>query len=326
MRLRQLFQSILVVFILFNVSQAQRDGIPNAGANEIKLRIVSEGDRPFGAPLTVQLISAGGTPLAEGMSNDRGEVSFRGVPPGEYRVRVTGAGVKETEADLTMAEMSLTQFVRVATKAGQPATMGLGFVSTSSLAVPDKAKREFEKGARALEENNLGTARKHLEKAVSLSPGYAAALNDLGIVAARTNEHEKAFQYFSQAVSSDPTHVQALMNLAKAHMMKKELSAAVPWLNKAAKLAPADAQPFNLLAIAQVQTGDLDNALANARRVHDLDHAPYAISHFIAAQVLAQKGVKDEAIREYETFLKESPTSPSAKVAKAELEKLAKLP
>src|SRR5205085_5096190 len=113
----------------------------------------------------------------------------------------------------------VTQFVRV-----QPATAGAAamsrsaFVSAGQLAVPDKARKEFDKGTRALNDSDLSSAKKHFEKALELSPKYAAALNNLGIVAIRGNENAKAFDYFKEAVRADDSNVQALINVGKMEM------------------------------------------------------------------------------------------------------------
>lgn len=321
MRLRQTL-TFVTFFLLVNLS-AECQRLATAGSlNQLKIRLVHDNEAPFARPLLVQLISDGGTPIQEAMSNDRGEVEFRSIPAGGYKVRVTGQSVKETEAELMSVDSTSTQYVRV-TPASPPAAMGLGFISAQRLSVPDKARKEFEKGSRALKENDFTSAKKHLQKAVELSPGYAAALNDLGIVAAKTGEAEQSLAYFERAVSADSSHVQALLNVGRTYMMKGDFASAIQPLNKAAQLTPNDAQPFHLLATAHIQLGDHGNALANARKVHLLPHERLGICHFIAAKALLKSGgAKEEAITEYETFLKESPNSPTVKHVQEELARL----
>jgi tetratricopeptide (TPR) repeat protein len=315
----------LGVFILLIIStqltHAQNFGTTFASRSDVRLRIMFDNDRNLGVPVSVQLFNSSGAPISEGMSNDRGEISFRSLPPGDYRVKITGQGIKDTDALLVSSEGGLTQFVRVEPKPGQ-LTSVTPYVSAKQLSVPDKAKKEFDKGTRDLNDSNLGSAKKHLEKATELYPDYAAALNNLGVIAIRENENAKAYDYFQKAVQSDDSYVQALVNLARMEMMNKNLKAALPPLERAKSLAPTDAQVFNMLAVAEVQIGEDDRALANARKVHTLEHVKYAISHYISANILARRGLKEEAISEYQTFLKEDPENSATKSAKAELKQL----
>lgn len=320
MRVRKVLS--LVVLVLISQSLiAQRMGTPVGGINEVRVRVVYDDDRSVTSPVSVQLLTGSGTPIQEEMSNDRGEVQFRSLPAGEYRVKVTGRGVKDTEAALFANEGGLMQLVRVEPKMGEPISLK-GYVSARQLTIPEKAQKEFDKGARDLQDANLSGARKHFEKANELFPNYAAALNNLGVVAIQENDNAKAYDYFQKAVAADDTYVQALVNLGKIEMMNNNLKAALLPLERAKSLAPTDAQVFNMLAVAQIQLGDFDGALANARKVHQLEHEKYAISHYISANVLSRRGLREDAISEYELFLKEAKNSPTAKVAKAELKQL----
>jgi len=83
------------------------------------------------------------------------------------------------------------------------------------------------------------------------------------------------------------------------------------------------AQLLTALANAQLQNGETELALANARKVPSLANPKtFAISHLIVAQALAGKGKDDEIAKEYKEFLKEAPDSPLAPRVKDALAKL----
>jgi len=58
-------------------------------------------------------------------------------------------------------------------------------------------------------------ARYHLQLAIKADPSYALAYNDLGTIAIRCQQREKAGNYFKKAISSDPACYQPYINYAK---------------------------------------------------------------------------------------------------------------
>ncbi|HTJ86537.1 MAG TPA: hypothetical protein VL349_04695 [Terriglobales bacterium] len=98
---------------------------------------------------------------------------------------------------------------------------------------------------------------------------------------------------------------------------------AEPYLLRSSADQPKSAQLLTALANAQLQNGETELALANARKVPSLANPKtFAISHLIVAQALAGKGKDDEIAKEYKEFLKEAPDSPLAPRVKDALAKL----
>ena len=98
---------------------------------------------------------------------------------------------------------------------------------------------------------------------------------------------------------------------------------AEPYLVRSAADQPKSAQILTALANAQLQNGETELALANARKVPSLPNPKqFAISHLIVAQALTGKGHDDEIANEYEEYLKEAPESSLAPRVKDALAKL----
>jgi predicted Zn-dependent protease len=98
---------------------------------------------------------------------------------------------------------------------------------------------------------------------------------------------------------------------------------AEPYLLRSAADQPQSAQILTILANTELQNGETDLALTNARKVPSLPNAKqFAISHLIVAQALTGTGPNDEIAREYAEYLKEAPDSPLAPRVKDELVKL----
>jgi Tfp pilus assembly protein PilF len=104
-------------------------------------------------------------------------------------------------------------------------------------------------------------------------------------------------------------------NLNMGHMLydDKKYKEAEPFLSRALIAEPLNPQLLTVLANTELQNGDLDLALANARKVHTIpNHQKFAISHLIAAQIFESRDSSKEAAEEYKLFLQEDPRSPLA--------------
>lgn len=87
-------------------------------------------------------------------------------------------------------------------------------VSATGLNAPKNARKEYQKGHRAAENNKLPDAQQELERAVQLYPRYAADWQDLGWVYARQNQLDKARDSFAQARAADGKFVPAYVGLS----------------------------------------------------------------------------------------------------------------
>jgi predicted Zn-dependent protease len=98
---------------------------------------------------------------------------------------------------------------------------------------------------------------------------------------------------------------------------------AEPYLLRSAADQPQSAQILTILANTELQNGETDLALTNARKVPSLpDHKKFAISHLIVAQALTGKNQDGDIAKEYEEYLKDAPDSPLAPRVKDALAKL----
>ena len=128
---------------------------------------------------------------------------------------------------------------------------------------------------------------------------------------------------FQSATQIDPTLQEPIVYLGQFYYENKQYKEAEPYLLRSAAEQPKSAQILTALANVELQNGETDLALANARKVPSLPNPkPFAISHLIAAQALDGKGKDDEVAKEYEEYLKEAPDSPLAPRVKDALAKL----
>jgi tetratricopeptide (TPR) repeat protein len=336
MQSRSIFRAVLVLTTLALVSHhsiAQTSSIPGQSrsrGSEVQVRITYENDRPANGQIRVDLITNGGATVAQQFSRDDGQVTFQNVFPGNYRLHATGIDAEET-AEVTFSldsrESIHFETIRVKVKKTEAQqSSNQGNISAAVLNIPDKARKEFEKGVSSLSKNDMPEAQKHFSRATEIYPQYAGAYNNLGVIAMKTGSPEDGKKLFEQAVRVDANNSNAYVNLARCLIMKDNFAEALPLLEKASALSPMDPEALTLLANAQLSSHQLDLALANARKVHTMEHQRFTVSHLIAARVLVLQDKLEEAAAEYRTFLKESPESPKADSVRATLESIEKRP
>jgi Ca-activated chloride channel homolog len=177
---------------------------------------------------------------------------------------------------------------------------------------PDRARREYEKGARFLIQKNFSGAIEELKKAVSIYPSFVTAHNALGSAYLNLGQNEQAQAEFSQAVALDDHLPYSYLNLGWAQLALKDFPSAQASIQKASKLAPLDLHLLMALAYTELLNNDYNAVIATAQQVHSRKHDGAAVMHYFAAAAYQGENNLQETQNELQTFLAEAPTSPFA--------------
>jgi tetratricopeptide (TPR) repeat protein len=191
--------------------------------------------------------------------------------------------------------------------------------SLADLAIPGRARKEFEKATELVRRQELQEAIKRLNKAIHLYPQYAVAYNNLAVIYGQLGDgvHEK--EELQKAISLNPNFALGYVNLGRMEMKANNYLAAEPFLAKAAELDPGDVNSLVLLSYSEFMDKSFDAAIANSRKAHALPQ-PHAFAHRVAARALEQEKRGADAIAELEAFLKEEPSGPRAASARQEID------
>jgi TolA-binding protein len=296
----------------------------SAGITTISVRVTYQQSHRPASGLRVELVSPLGGMVSIRTTDGNGGTTFDGVGSGRYQVRVSGPDVETTKSEIFEAGGSqggpyITEHIEVRStqttvpQAGRPIAP----------IIPEAAKQEFNLGSKEMDKKHWEEAKDHFQKAIAAFPKYAEAFNNLGQVEIQLKEGKNAVEAFRSATQIDPTQQQANLYLGQFYYENTQYKEAEPYLLHAAADQPTSAQLLTALANTEMQNGESDLALANARKVRTLpDHKKFAISHLIAAQALTGKGHDDEIAKEYEEYLKEASDSPLAPRVKDALAKL----
>ena len=324
--------SLCVVVSLFvSCAFAQRTPRMNGGdgssVGNVTIRVIYTDERPAGAQLLVQLLSASSSsPVATTYTRENGQAGFGNIAIGIYHVVVSGQGIETADSgafEIDSRMTAQTQFVYVR-RIEDRAQAGGGppLVMATSMNIPKKAQKEFDKSLDAINAHDWDKALQHLTSATAIYPQYVAAYTNLGVVYGQLNDPVHQREALEKAVSLDDHFAPALVNLARLDYRDKRFPESQDLLEKATRVDPANAQTLVLLAQTDLVNQHYDDAIANAKKVHSLPHEHLAIIHYIAARALEFKHRAGDAVTELQTFLKEEPDGPRAAQVRSDMSHL----
>ena len=314
--------SILLLAIIASLTlYGQRSQQPSS--TEVVITVTFEDNHQVPSMTRVVLFTSTRTPVAEQLANDRGQASFR-VSSGNYIAQATSMDAEPGEISFSVQprESMHSDYIMLKHKATNNTDSKDASISAAELNIPDKARKEFEKGLNAFDKNDFSNARQHFSKAAEIYPQYSLAFVNLGVIEMKQGNAAQGETDFQQAIKADPQMPNGYTALARLRIIQTQYGAADTLLGKALTIRPLDPESLTMLATSQSREGKYDEAVATARKVHSIPHERFAVVHIIAAESLMRLKQNDQAADEYRLFLKEFPNSPNADSVRAALRSL----
>ncbi|HZP22718.1 MAG TPA: tetratricopeptide repeat protein [Terriglobales bacterium] len=310
----------IVVFLLFTAAQAQiRGGGGGSSVGNVHIHVILGNDRNAGPYLLIHLMQGSSADVvATGYTNDIGETDFIGVPVGDYHVEVSGDGIQTTESDtFEVDNRKVTQAQYVTVKKTEesgptPVSAHSAMVSAADLKVPDKARKELDKANQAMALHDWKKSKEHLDKALAIDPSYVTAYNNLGVLYAKMDDVANEEQALKKAVGLDEHFAPALLNYAKLSIRQKNFPQAESLLQREVSVDPDNPESLLLLADAQYMNRHFEAAIVSADKAHSASPQHASFVHYIAARAYQQQNRQQDALAEFQTFLKEEPKGPRA--------------
>jgi len=241
----------------------------------------------------------------------------------ELRVSVAGYKpltkiITPEASDLGMIDVGTLQLSRIAGVQGAA-------ISATSLLVPGRARKEFDKGDKEARSNHLKSATQHLEKAVAEYETYAAAWYELGTIYSTNQETDKAHQAFEKAIAADPKYIPPYVSLSALELRNQEYEDAVDTAGKALELDPTIVVAQFISSVGNFNLNRLDAAEKSAREVEKRPHQDFPQLHVLLADILLQKQDYPKAAVEMRAYLTEFPGGPLASETQKKLDQIEKL-
>lgn len=185
---------------------------------------------------------------------------------------------------------------------------GLTTSATTALA-PKDARKAFDKGKKALENNKPDEAQKELLKAVEIFPRYAEAWYHLGLVYERRDHKTEAREAYGKAVVADAKYVFPYERMYSIAADEKKWDEVAETTDKVLRLNPYDFPgAYYFSAVANFELKKLDAAEKSAREAAKITgKRALPQAHYVLGVILAQKGEFAASSESLKTYLKVAP-------------------
>ena len=200
-------------------------------------------------------------------------------------------------------------------------------VTAQSLAVPNQARRLFERARAELRTGRTDPAKLNLEKAVAIYPEFAEAWCELGKLQAASGGLDAAHASFERARHADPNLVDAYLQLATLAMWNRKWQEVADLSAKALDLDPVDyPQLFLYAAMANYNLRKTETAARNIERARALDSRhTFPEIEYMAGVIMADRKDYAAAAAHLRVYLQLAPDADDAGSARSRLAEAEKM-
>jgi len=328
---RLLVRSVLLILLLIARPLHSQVGVVGKIIGNVR---VSRGDFPD-HPVLVS-VEMRGSVVSSTFTDGQGRFGFYNLLANPYKITVNDDAYEFFSVDVNLnpdnAPMNFVQ-VTLVPRADAKKDPLPGRVAGSNPALVDSAEynrqfskktlKEFEKGVVADRKGNADDAIQHYLKALSYSPDFYPAHNNLGTLYLGKSDFKSAEEQFREAIRLDQNEAQAYFNLSNVLMLTDRLPEAQTTLAAGLQHRP-DSAPGNFLqGCLYVRTGKLaeaESSLQNAVRLDSKMPQPY----LKLVNLYLRQNRREDAITQLQAFLKGFPTAADAPKAQRILDDLQK--
>jgi hypothetical protein len=285
---------------------------------ELAITVRDNSGEVINSTASVKLYS-NGIPVDQA-STSRGRAFFVVRGMGDFSIVVDASGYKSTQKDVTVSsairyevDVNMTRNLNANESVGVPAGPVLA----------PKAKEELVKGLKAIGDNKLDDAQKHVSEAMRLAPGNPEVLYVQGVLFLKQGHLVEAQRVLEKSTQIDPTQARAFAVLGMALCNQKKYAEAIPPLEKAQQLDTNSSWEVEwTLAMAYYYHGQYDEALKVAEKARTDSRGAAPQIDLLYAQCLTAAGRFEDSAKVLRDFLKNNPNAPDAATAKRWLDSL----
>lgn len=321
-----LFRYCLLACILGCTAAAQAQMMPHPAPVTLQINgqiRYAQGGRPAELVL-VRLEFFGGGEAAETNTDRNGKFRFADLAPELYLVSVRVPGFREAKQQVDL-RTQLTDFVQLQLIANSGnSTSSTKSTDVVDANIPNKAVVEFEKGKAALlSAHNLDDGIAHLEKAVTIYPKYSSALLLLGTAYMDRRQWDQAEASLLQVLAIEPKATAAHLALGELYLNQRKFSESEKELLSAIALDPKSTLGHLTLGRLYYEKGDLVKAGPQVGMALQIDPR-LAKGHLLAGNILLRAHQPENALTEFEEYLRIEPNGEYSAEAKQTIEKIKK--
>jgi Flp pilus assembly protein TadD len=340
--LKKTFQllSILLLLVPIAVRGQGGSGIASTGtggSHIIKGYVFFPSGRKADGTIEVKLqcLSAGEITV---LADTNGSFTFASLAPGNYTI-VVNAGVNyEIARESVVIESELNPagsagaingvsrryslMISLQPKFDPNARAKASVVNAALLAVPDEARRLYEKGLESAGVGDTLKAIDELRAAVSLYPEFSLALNELGVQYLKLGQVSKAIAALTSAATLSPDAFAPKLNLGIALLERNRFSDAEKELREALKLNQSVPTAHMYLGVALAGLHNDPEAESELRSAISSGSNQVGLAHKYLGGLYWKQHNYRQAADELDTYLRLTPNAQGADRLRATIKDL----
>ncbi len=282
-----------------------------------------------GAPaenIIVRLERLSGGYVGEERTDRLGKFRFTGLAAEQYVVSIRTPGYREVQrqVQLETTPSEYMQFQLAPEKADGAGAPPDAPGRTRDVNVPAEAYDELEKARAALLDNKkVDEALPHLERAVHIYPRFFEAQLLLGTVYMDAGRWEQSAAALGRAREVNPKSAAPLFALGEVYRHQKKYDDAVRVLNEGLAMEEKSAAGHYTLGRVYWDRGDYAKAGPQVGRAIQLK-PDFAEAHLLAGNILLRARQGENALTEFQEYLRLAPEGEFAALARQMVEKIRK--
>jgi len=324
LRRRRIVLPLLFSVLLTAIPARCQDGVTEQkaiGGNNatIVVNVRNTSGDPLPVAAVVKLYRNGSIPNGQTTSS-QGRAIFMPQNLGDFLVVVEASGYKPGRANVDVpipVKVEVDVYLQPENDANSTANGAPG-----APVLAPKAQKEVDLGLKALQENKLDDAQKHLNAAAALAPSYPDVLYLIGVLAIRRNDLPRAREVLTKATQIDPKHARALAALGTVLSNQSNYEEAISPLEKALEVNPHSWETRWTLAKACYYQRQYDRALKESQSALAAAEGRAPEIELLVAQSLTSVGRYEDSAQTLRTFVQNHPDHPQAAVAQRWLDRL----
>lgn len=286
-------------------------------------QVRTDSGRVIPSGVKVRLETAEGEPVDQRPANSDGAFELENLPKVRYHLTVTAEGFLPAETDVDLSYASDRVIVNLTlTPIAKRKQFAAALPTLTEMQAPQKARKEYEKGSRALAERNVAEARAHFESAVAAYPCYARAQADLALTLTVQHELPQAEAALKKALSCDAGYVDAYPQLGQLYNLQKKFTKSEAVLQDGLRHTATAWSIYYQLGAAYYGARKYAKAEEAFLRARSLNSNPPSELHVKLADVYLKEGAYDRAYGEMEAYLQADPEGRFASKVKSVMQKL----
>lgn len=313
---------IFLGFAIFPVVPGRAQGPENSIQGHV--RTTTGG--PLPSVVRVRLEVANNITVDQALVGSTGTFGFYNLKDEYYTVVVTAEGYQPATWQVDMHYLASRFPMVYLIPAGKKKKSPPPDMSTTDLAAPKKAVKEYVKGHKAFEAKDLRTARAHYEKAVAMDPCYARALTELGVVQTMQHDFHAAETSLKKSIKCDGGFLEGYLQMQILLDMEKKYAEGESTLQKGLRVAPNDWRLHYGLGIERQHLGKYQQAIDEYLKAQSLSSSVPPDVHIRLADAYLELKDYNQAYTEMQTYLKVDPNGPFANQTRSMLQRLASMP